>query len=249
MTTTTLTAAKRTTADFYLWMSLVCAAIAFGGFAPTYWFQLARGTFVGPVLLHLHGALFFAWIALLISQTRLVASRRVSDHRAWGLVGISLATAMVIVGLVAANNTLTLGLAAGYGDASRAFLMLPVSAIALFAGFFIAAILNIRRPDAHKRYMLLATISLLQAAMGRIFFVLVTGGGPGLRPGLGEPPPMIVGLVPSLLLDLLIIAGMAHDWRTRGRPHRAWVIGAAVSTAVIVLRRPVEQHFGMARVR
>jgi hypothetical protein len=71
-----------------------------------------------------------------------------------------------------------------------------VSAITLFAGFFAAAIANIQRPEAHKRLMLLATISLLQAAMGRVFFVLATGGGPGLRPGLGQPPPLIIGLVP-----------------------------------------------------
>ena len=93
---------------------------------------------------------------------------------------------MVAVGLAAAIRTLNAGLAAGYGDRSRAFLILPVSAISLFAFFVAAAIANIRRPEAHKRLMLLATISLLQAAMGRVFFVLVTGGGPGLRPGLGE---------------------------------------------------------------
>lgn len=51
--------------------------------------------------------------------------------------------------------------------------------------------------------MLLATFSLLQAAMGRVFFVLVTGGGPGLRPG--PPPPLIIGLVPSLIIELLTL--------------------------------------------
>lgn len=147
-----------------------------------------------------------------------------------------LATAMVVIRLVAAVGTLTAGLAAGYGDRSRACLVLPVSAIGLFAGFFIAAIANIRRPDAHKRLMLLATISLLQAAMGRVFFVLVTGGGPGLRPGLGEPPPSIIGLLPRLILELFVVAGVVYDWRTRRRPHPVWLIGAAVITAVILLR-------------
>ena len=44
-------------------------------------------------------------------------------------------------------------------------------------------------------------MSLLQAAMGRVFFVLITGEGPGLRPGLGEPPPLSIGLVPSLIIE------------------------------------------------
>jgi hypothetical protein len=224
---------------FYVGMALACVLIAFGGFAPTYWLQLVPGTFVGPPLLHIHGLLFSAWPVLLLTQVLLVANKRLDLHRAIGLAGISLATAMVVIGLAAAIQTLNAGLAVGYGDRSRAFLILPVSAIGLFACFFVAAIANIRRPEAHKRLMLLATISLLQAAMGRVFFVLVAGGGPGRRPGLGEPPPLIIGLVPSLILELLIVTGIIYDWRLRGRPHPVWLIGAAIMTAVIVLRGPI----------
>ena len=224
---------------FYVWMAVTCVLIAFGGFAQTYWLQLVAGTFVGPPLLHIHGVLFSAWTLLLLAQALLIANRRQDLHRAMGLVGISLATAMVVIGLAAAIHTLQLGLAAGYGDRSRAFLILPVSAISLFACFIVAAIANIRRPEAHKRLILLATISLLQAAMGRVFFALVTGGGPGLRPGLGAPPPLIIGLVPSLLLELLIVVGIVYDWRIRGRPHPVWLIGGAIMTAVVLLRAPI----------
>ena len=226
---------------FYVWMAAACAVVAFGGFAPTYWLQLPAGTFVGPPLLHVHGGLFFGWTLLLLSQSTLAATGRLDHHRAWGLVGISLATAMVLIGLAATINTLAIGLAAGYGDAARAFSIIPVTAIGLFAGFVVAAIVSIhrRRPESHKRLMLLATISLLQAAIGRIFFVLATGGGPGLRPGLGPPPPLAIGLVPSLILELMIVAGILYDWRTRGRPHRVWLIGAAVMTAVVVVRGPL----------
>jgi hypothetical protein len=229
---------------FYVWMAAACAVVAFGGFAPTYWLQLSAGTFVGSPLVHIHGVLFSSWTLLLLSQTLLIANGRVLNHRAWGLAGISLATAMVVMGLAAAIQTLTVGLRAGYGDHSRAFLILPVSGIVLFAGFFIAAIVTIQRPEAHKRLMLLATITLLQAAMARIFFVLITGGGPGLRPGLGPPPPLAIGLVPSLITELLIVAGLVYDWRTRGRPHPVWLIGAAVTTAVILLRGPLGSTHG-----
>jgi hypothetical protein len=247
MVTAELDAGRAKVSHFYVWMAAACALVAFGGFAPTYWLQLPAGTFVGPPLLHVHGALFSAWTLLLLSQTLLAANGRLDHHRAWGLAGISLASAMVVIGLAAAILTLNTGLAAGYGDRSRAFLILPVSAIGLFAGFFIAAIANIQRPEVHKRLVLLATISLLQAAMGRVFFVLITGGGPGLRPGLGAPPPLAIGLVPSLLTELLIVAGIIYDWRTRGRPHAVWLIGAAVITAVVVLRGPLsETHSWLA---
>ncbi len=238
MVAAALNPARQKASYFYVWMAAICALVAFGAFAPTYWLQLRPGTFVGPPLLHLHGALFSAWTLLLLSQTVLIANGRLDNHRTWGLVGISLATAMVVIGTAASIHTLVTGLAAGYGDRSRAFLILPVSTIVLFAGFFIGAIANIQRPEVHKRLMLLATMSLLQAAIARVFFVLITGGGPGLRPGLGEPPPLSIGLVPGLITEFLIVAGIVYDWRTRGRPHPVWLIGAAVMTAVIVLRGP-----------
>lgn len=221
---------------FYVWMAAICVLIAFGGFAPTYWLQLGPGTFVGPPLLHIHAALFSAWTLLLLTQALFIATGRVVSHRAFGLAGISLATAMVLFGLAAAIHSLDHGLAAGYGDRSRAFVIVPISAICLFAGFVIAAIANIRRPEWHKRLMLLATISVLQAAVGRVFFLLITGGGPGLRPGLGMPLPLAFTVAPGLLLDLLIVAGIVYDWRTRGKPHPAWLAGGAIMTAVILLR-------------
>ncbi len=224
---------------FYVWMAAVCVLIAFGGFAPTYWLQLIPGTFVGPLLLHVHGLLFSAWTLLLLAQARYAAQGRMASHRAFGLAGIALGTALVCTGLAAAIYSLAQGLAAGYGDAARAFFILPVSAISLFAGFLIAAIANIRRQEWHKRLMLLATISLLQAAMARLFFVLITGGGPGKRPGLGPPPPLAIGVVPSLILVLLIVAGAVYDWRTRGKPHPAWLAGGAIMIAVILLRGPI----------
>ena len=39
--------------------------------------------------------------------------------------------------------------------------------------------------------MLLATTALLQAALARFFFLAATGGGPGLRPGLGPPQHLL----------------------------------------------------------
>jgi hypothetical protein len=227
------------TGRFYVWMAAACVAIAFGGFAPTYWLQLIPGTFIGPALLHLHGWLFSAWTLLLLVQARCAGQGRMAAHRAFGLAGISLATALVFTGLAAAILSLNAQLSAGYGDRARAFAIVPVTAISLFAGFFVAAIANIRRTEWHRRLMLLATISLLQAAMGRVFFVLITGGGPGRRPGLGPPPPLAFTVAPGLLLELLIIAGIVYDWRRRGRPHPAWLVGGAIMAAVILLRGPI----------
>ena len=238
---TTFGYARPLKADFYVWMAAACAAIVFATFVPTYWFQLAAGTFVGPPLLHVHAALFFGWTLLLLSQSLLAANGRLDYHRAWGLAAIALATAMVMVGFLAALATVARAQAAGFGDQARTFLIVQVSILSLFAGFFIAAIVSIqlRRPEAHKRFILLATIALLNPALARIFFVLATGGGPSLRPGLGIPLPVSRALVPGAIAELLIVAGVVYDWRTRGRPHPVWLIGAAVITGVILMRGPL----------
>lgn len=226
-------------ANFHAWMAAACVLIAFGGFAPTYWLQLPARTFVGTPLLHLHGLVFSVWPLFLFSQAWLASRGKLRQHRAWGLWGIALASAMVVLGVAAAIGTLRHGLAGGYGDVARGFFIVPITALGLFAGFVIAAIM--RRADRgwHQRLMLLATISLLQAAVARIFFVLISGGGPGLRPGLGPPPPLVVTMVPGLLLELFIVAGVIHDWRRHGRPHPAWIAGAIVTTAVVLLRVPL----------
>ena len=209
------------------------------GFAPTYWLQLPAGTFVGSPLLHLHGLLFSAWTIYLLLQTILAARGRIARHRSWGLLGVSLATAMVLVGFAVANDVLATRLAAGYGDAARAFHIASISIITLFGGFVLVAILCVSRPEIHKRLMLLATVSMLAPAIARVLFALSAGIGPGLRPGLGPPRTVESVLLPALIADALIVAGVIYDVRTRGRPHPAYLIGGAIVLAVQVLRIPL----------
>jgi hypothetical protein len=221
---------------FYVTMAAIFAAIAFGGFFGTYWLQLARGTFTGSPMMHLHGLLFSLWTLFFLSQALLVANRRLKTHRAWGLFGIALATAMLFTGLAVAIQGLQFRLDAGHGDAARAFSIVPITAVLMFAGFVTAAILNLRRPEWHKRFMLVATASLLQAAIARFFFLAATGGGAGMRPGLGPPQPIEGTMVAGIIVELLIVAAIIHDWRSHGRVHPAYLWGLGVMLAVHWLR-------------
>jgi hypothetical protein len=183
--------------------------------------------------------LFSAWTLLFLLQTTLAALGRVDRHRAWGLLGISLATAMVFVGFAAANEVLAKRLAAGFGDRARAFHIVSTSMITLFGVFVFAAIAYVARPQIHKRLMLLATISVIPPAIARLFFAVNVGIGPGLRPGLGPPRTVESVLTSGLIADALILAGLIYDMRTRGRPHPAYLIGGAIIVAVQVLRVPM----------
>ena len=138
-------------------------------------------------MLHLHGLLFSLWTLFFLSQALLVANGRLKSHRKWGLLGISLATAMLFTGLAVAIQGLDERLEAGYGDAARAFTIVPVSAILLFAGLVTAAIANLRRPEWHKRLMLIATTALLQAALPAFSFSPRPVGDRACVPGWGRP--------------------------------------------------------------
>ena len=241
MATIAVPSARPAVSRFYVTMAAIFVAIAFGGFFATYWLQIARGTFNGSPLLHVHGLLFSAWTLFFFSQATLMANRKVRQHRAWGLLGISLATAMVFMGLAVAIEGLRNRVDAGYSDAARAFVITPVSAVVLFAALVAAAIANVRRPEWHKRFMLVATASILQAPIARFFFLAATGGGPGVRPGLGPPPPIERGISAGLLVASLVVVAMVHDWRSRGRVHPAywWGFGALMA---VQLSRPFVGH-------
>jgi hypothetical protein len=154
-----------------------------------------------------------------------------------GLVGISLATAMLFAGLMVAIASINGGAARGFDQQTRAFSIVPITIILFFAATVAAAIANTRRPDVHMRLMLVASISLLPPAIARIFFFFLAPAGTP-RPGLGEPPAVVFSLAPSFASDLLLVIAMANDWRTRGRPHPTYVITGALMLALQIVRVP-----------
>jgi hypothetical protein len=82
---------------FWGGMALAMALVAFAGFAPSYYMKSRFGA--GPELtplLHLHGAVMTAWLALLIAQTALIAARRVTWHRRLGVLGAMLAVLLIV---------------------------------------------------------------------------------------------------------------------------------------------------------
>lgn len=223
------------TRNFYFYMALACAAVALLGFAPTYWGPIASGALKVNPIVHVHATVFFAWVLFYSWQTWLAASGRVARHRAVGLIGIAFATAMTIFGSQAAVNAMKTAASLGLKDQGIAFAIVPLSGIAFFAVVFALAIRAVRQPETHKRLMLLATISLLDAAVARWFLTFLAPPGP---PG---PPPVAVTIAPAFVAYLLLAVAIAYDWRTRGAPHRVYVIGGAALLALKVLNWPVSE--------
>ena len=218
---------------FYFYMALACMAVAFLGFAPTYWLPLASGSFASTPVVHFHGLLFFTWTLYFAFQTWLAASGRMARHRSIGMIGVSLATAMTIFGFLVAVNAMKRSAAIGQTDAGIAFAIVPLSGILFFAVVFTLAIANTRKPEIHKRLMLLAGISILDAAVARWFLTFLAPPGP---PG---PPPVPVTIGPALVAYLLLVVAIVSDWRTRGRPHPVYIYGGAALLTVKLLNWPI----------
>jgi len=225
--------ARPRAAYFYVYMAMSCLAVAFLGFAPTYWMPLATGTFRANPIVHIHGLVFFSWTVFFVYQSWLAASGRLARHRAVGLIGVSFATAMTIFGTLVAINMMRTATAAGFDDAGKTFALVPLAGILFFAIVVAFAIANVRRPEWHKRLLLVATVSLLEAAVARWYFVFV------LPPGPPGPPPVMATVLPAAFGGVLLVIAIVYDWRQRGRPHPAYLIGLGALVALNLLELPL----------
>lgn len=224
------------TNEFYARMAYACLAVALAGFTPSYWIPLFTGRSVVAPILHLHAFVFYGWLTLLIVQARLVAARRITRHREVGVLGVAWATAMCFVGIAAAVNGIKQADAAGFGDAARGFSVVPITGIFFFAALFAIALVNVKRTDVHKRLMLVATVSLLNAAVGRLFLLALGATPPSAT---SAPPPVFVTILPGILADLLLVPAMFHDRKHLGHVHRVYWIGGAALVASQLLRVPI----------
>lgn len=118
----------------------------------------------------IHGVLMTAWIVLSVVQPVLVASGRKRIHMMLGKFAMVLAVGIVVVGyLIAIGATRgTPPELVRFGLAPKQFLTVPLSGIVTFGVFVGLGVAYRRRPDIHRPMMLLATLSVVAAALGRI---------------------------------------------------------------------------------
>ena len=208
---------------FYLWMAVGFLIVAFGGFIPTYWAKVATGSFHGPAIIHVHGFLLFGWVCFYLVQTTLVATGRTLDHRNWGLAGIAMFSFVLCSVLAGQMAILKTADSLGMGDAARRFSAVALCAWPIIAGLFTAAIVNVRRPEIHKRWMVVLMTAMMTPAIARVFLTLFAPAGAG-----NGPPPPFVSLPPAMVADLFLVVAMVRDWRVLGKPHPVYVYGGLI---------------------
>lgn len=200
----------------FVFFGLAAAVVALIGFAKTFFLPLLTGAFSAPLIIYLHAVCLFGWVALFLAQSLLVQRRDLSRHRQLGWLGAGLAVGVVTttlaVGILASRRTL----AAGAPVVANAEMLVIMIEMAVFASLVSAAILQRRRPDVHKRLMLLALLGSLGPAWFRFrhYFPAV------------DNPILFYSLI---LADSLILIAILADYLRDRRIHWVYpIVGGAM---------------------
>jgi len=204
-------------------MALVLCVCVFIGFSPTYFHAgMLRAPLPSPIV-HIHGAVFTLWMLLFVVQAALISARRVKWHRSFGTVAFCLPPIMIVLGVMTAIEALHRGVKIGPLDPAVSA-AIPLIGIVGFTIVIYASWRARRRPDAHKRLILIATTGLVAAAFGRF---------PWDRIGLPPAAGAVTGL--GILLFVLII----YELITLHRVHRSTMWAAPVVFLTVALAVPI----------
>jgi hypothetical protein len=208
---------------FFSGMAILLCVVVFIGFSPTYFGAgMLRAPLPSPIL-HVHGAVFTLWMTLYIVQAALISASRVAWHRSLGIAAFCLPPIMIVLGVIAAIDALGRKVSIGPLDPAVS-LAIPLLGITSFAIVIFASWRARRKPASHKRLILLATIGLADAALGRF---------PWQQMGLSPAQGAVTGL------GILILLVIVYDLFSLHRIHRSTMWAAPLTFAVGAFAVPI----------
>ncbi len=197
--------------------ALAIASVMFLGFARNYYLRAWLGTRAISFMVHVHGLVMTAWVLLFVTQTLLIAKHRVDLHRKLGIVGVALAAVVLGLGVFTIANSIE---RQNPGANATLFMELFVAfdgiSLLVFAGLVLASVIYRQRREIHKRLMLIAMISLLPPAYGRLIANLTHD----------NVELIVLGMMYATALSCLLV----DAWRHR-RVHPAFAIGSVLVIA------------------
>ena len=212
---------------YFVAFTLLFAIIVLAGFSRTFLVPVARGTFSRPLVVHVHGALFFGWTGLLVLQAWLAATKRLRTHRKVGSFAGWMILPMLLLGTIIAARDTVHDFKSGDGDAALSFFYGELADLAMFGLLAGAAMLLRNKPDYHKRWVILGSLGLIGAAVGRLPEISAFG------------PYIFLGLIASVA---------AYDLASRRAIHAATVIGAATLLGLGLTEEPIGSTAAWLRV-
>lgn len=200
---------------YIVWLALIWATVVVGFFPDFPRFRSEAPS--PPPILYLHGGIFLLWLVLVSLQVLWVELGNLRLHKQMGWLTVVVSALMVPITIVAA--LVDEARQVSHADYMPQFLGVEMEELIGFCGCMVAGVLWRRSPSAHKRLMILAAISISDAASARIFLYTFPVHFPGT---VGFFAQFFWGNV------VLIAAMIGWDlWRYR-RIHPAVVFGGAL---------------------
>lgn len=211
---------RRAERRFYTGMAYVILALVFVGFFQSFYLRplFPDNPASTSAKVIVHGVVYSLWVGLFAVQVGLVDKRRVDLHRKLGIAAGVLVLVMVVLGV---DLTVT-SVRAGRVDprfGGPLPLVLPVFDLLLFSLFVGLGFAYRKAAQLHKRLMLLGTINLINAAIGRL-------------PGTTTMGPVM----PVLCFTSLVAAMALWDYRSSGKVHKVTIIGGLSTIVMLPLR-------------
>jgi hypothetical protein len=228
---------QRLARRFYIGMAALVILLNVFAFSPSFIDPSARNVPLPLTLLvTAHAVTVAAWILLFLTQAALVAMGRTDVHRRVGVVGVVLTAAVPAVGYFAVIENARRGFdlsgdfAVGRVSADPIAFVSALFLLLIFATVAATGLAYRRRPDVHKRLMLLALVGgLVVTPMTHI-----TAHWSALQPWANSL---------TLAVNILFLSSSAlYDRFSLGRIHPASLWGAlSIFVAQIVLILGVAQ--------
>jgi hypothetical protein len=214
--------APRARLRFYPLIAIVLTAFIVIGFSRTYYLRFLSDRPPLHVILHIHGLVFTAWLALFLAQTQFVAARRLDLHMKLGIVGLFLAILIVATGMAAMLVSAAIPRMTQLGVTSAQASIVPLLSTAPFAILVAAGLAYRHRASLHKRLMLLAMISVVGPPTARLILLF-------------DVRPHALTIQMSVIA-LFVTACLVHDWRKNRVVHPVFAIGGLVLVLLWPLR-------------
>lgn len=199
----TITAMLRDYFYFFMWGLMVIVIVY--GFSHTIDHNLIHPAEPRPSILYVHAAVFTAWLAFFILQSALVRTGNVRLHRAIGLFGMALGGTIPIVGVWTAIVMTHFDTVQLHQTDAELFMIVPLWDMVVFATAFSLAMYLRKRPEFHRRLILIASCALTAAGFGRF------------------PESILPSLYFYAGVDALILLGVARDLIVNHSVHRVYL--------------------------
>jgi|SRR6185369_3114258 len=203
---------------YFLLASCLALVAVITGFWTTFILPSFKGEFSAPAVIYVHGGFLFLWTLVLLFQSSMIQAKKVRVHLTFGYIALAIAAGVVISTVAVGVYTMKRDLAAGVGQIAVSSLVGTFTAPIIFAIFVSLAVKYRRRPEIHKRLMLLAMIAIIWPAFFRFRHYFPSVPNPEIYFGVFLP-------------DLMIVISMIWDKIHNGRVHPVFLVAGSALIA------------------